>query len=369
MSLARTSGTSGKASTLYELTVTLHPTREYVALIGSDYYSEGISYDAALKQYSAAPGVHKSGLPFRKSAHTYAQHLYFSKAINVSSPVTLLDCELGEASTWMRARNGMKVLGYKAQAIFESRKKASWASATAYINWLNSSRSEAQYITGNYAHSYLDSAGRTRPGTVQNYSVFSHAWHGGPILFNTDKQDPADFDLRMSPFVVNPATRQSQMSRQYPQLPAAFTPASGEIHIWGCFATELFKAMVLFIRDKPAGTREKFSHASNSRVGLPNQATRAEVLTYLNDMMATQTYMSFFARFAQRKTYGGPPGWGADVGTYDAIQGIAPGLKSSVSGSMLYINLAQNRAEAVFQRAELGSRTFDPFKYMCYPPS
>jgi hypothetical protein len=88
----------------------LHPTREYVALIGTDYY-EGIDYDPRLRRYSSVPGAHKSGLPFRKSAHTYAQHLYFSKVINVSSPVTLLDCERGDASTWLRARNWHQGVG------------------------------------------------------------------------------------------------------------------------------------------------------------------------------------------------------------------------------------------------------------------
>jgi hypothetical protein len=82
----------------------------------------------------------------------------------------------------------------------------------------------------------------------------------------------------------------------------------------------------------------------------------------------TSPGISLFAQFAQRKTYGGPPGWGADVETYDSIQGILQGLKNNIDGSIMYINLLQNRAEAVFQRSELGSRTFDAFRYMCYPP-
>jgi hypothetical protein len=78
-------------------------------------------------------------------------------------------------------------------------------------------------------YSHIQQLGKTEPGSLIEFSIFSHGWIGGPILVNS-KVGANDKDARASHF--NNATRVSE-------LKAAFDK-EGIAWVWGCNFAKAF---------------------------------------------------------------------------------------------------------------------------------
>ncbi|MGI8990756.1 MAG: hypothetical protein ACR2I2_14420, partial [Bryobacteraceae bacterium] len=92
-------------------------------------------------------------------------------------------------------------------------------------------------------YKYLAEVGTREPKSVREIGIFSHAWPGGPILYNTGERaafkaittarDPHDFDARPKDF-------NAHNFPGYDKMPDAFATGC-RFTIWGCSATTHFK--------------------------------------------------------------------------------------------------------------------------------
>ncbi|MDI1476395.1 hypothetical protein [Polyangium sp. y55x31] len=343
-----------RSPSVFNVTVNVEPTRELVAAIGTDYW-EG----------ATGSHPHRSNLDFFRHSRTFASHLYANKTVPASSPFTMLDCQHGIVDVWMLARSK----GWKAQLRTAQKAPApSWPSAAEYVQWRDGIKSHSDasaYVGAADIYSYLSKVGVERPGTVANFSVFSHAWAGGPILFNTFNRnngslmrDPADLDMRLIDF-------RAPNTSDWSSMPQAFA-SNATANIWGCFATKTWGEMVVYLaRTKPT-TSEPFRW-HNQQTGSEELLTRAEVVDKLKNWGINNSYMKLLAQYINRVVYGGPPGYGSENMEYDMVPALAPRLKQLVHGTILVVPPGRS-LRRVYESSELGSQVFNEFGYMRYDP-
>ncbi len=328
MSLQRVrSGSEDERSPyLFALTVTLHPTREYVAVIGADYW-EGPDEEH--------PHGHHSSLDFDRGTITFAQHLHLTGVTNISSPMTVLDCQRGHAEVWMRAAGGGLNAWRRHSTLspYEKNPAPKWKSDKDFLKWLKDIM-DGTIFAGDLMgavdiYTYLSEVGASRPKTLIDFSVFSHAWQGGPILFNTVSQtqragklerDDKDLDMRANQDFTSPNVD------RWDDMKKAFAPGSN-IHIWGCFATTIFLHMVQHLIGHRGSRFKEVAETTAGKVRLDLDSN--EVTNRLKDAIKT-SYMTRIAKFTGADTWGGPPGFGADLTEYSTITTIPSGLRAKI---------------------------------------
>lgn len=353
MAFQRVAGgaTADRSPSVFHVTVALHPMRELVSAIGTDYW-EGPT--------TASP--HRAHLDFTGYSLVYAQHLTAADVLNPCSPYTVLSCDFGKKETWMRTR----VNGWRMQRVDKLKDPVpAWTTPADFNTWY-AGLDATKYLGALDIYQYLHAAGTTRPGTVADFSIFSHAWAGGPILYNTgDYADPAiavraptDLDMRTKDF--NAAN-----SPAWANMPAAFT-TDATLQVWGCFATTVYRDMVNYLGRtmKTPATKETFPMTGSAPL------SRAGVIAELQAAI-NYSYMKALATFTHRPTYGGPPGYGAENIAYSSLPDIPAALKKRVTGKILHIpNIIAKTytARKVYDSGLFGSPNWNYFGYMRYPP-
>lgn len=343
----------------FHLTVTLHPTRMAVAVIGCDYWES-----------PGTPHEKRADLDFDKYAQTYARYLTAANRLNLSSPMTVIDCQRGRVERWDRVRAGdSSDIVWKRHYIMHKKEPCPrWSTGKAYDAWrtaLAKNPSDARkYFGATDVYYHLSDLGRRTPGAVVDFSIFSHAWHGGPILYNTgdpDDADPArfagDLDMRFTKDFKAPNVG------GWSKMPDAFA-SDAIVFIWGCFATDVFNKMARFLLGE-GGTKGRFIY----KEGATNlDLDRNGVVAKLKQIIEAANYMARIAKFTGRDTYGGLPGFGAENEEYTKI--ATTDRKLRVSGPISHVPriTAEARFRKLFESAELGSHRFNQFGYMLYKP-
>jgi hypothetical protein len=289
MELHRVSGGAGdqRAPKIFPITVTLQETREHVAVVGTDYWEQGSH-------------PHQTHLPFDKAAETFAYHLFVTKVTNASSPHTVLDCQQGRKEVWMRAHRK----GWQPQFVIEKKKVApKWPNNRSFLDWLDAvgdstdlSEKASDYIGAVDVYQYLHEVGTDRPKTVIDFGIFSHAFDGGPVLYNTlsttnsaspwiSVRDPNDLDMRKwQDFHAANTAFWMNMKRAF--------MADAQIHVWGCLATTIYKQMIDYLRAGWHETRDgKFFVRPDAGDPPMTPLTRAEVVTKMKDVIAIPTWV------------------------------------------------------------------------------
>lgn len=354
-----------RSADAYVIRVMLFPTREYIAVIGTDYYE---SWDDP----AAFALAHQHNLDFDRYARTFADHLFLRGLLNTSSPFTMMKCQEGVVERWMRAVNK----GWRRQFVLQPTMMApTWDTKTNFKKWQEDNKAGLidthKFLGAPAVYKHLSAIGTTRPGTVIEVSVFSHAWHGGPILFNTNAsavvvRAGSDLDMRKDQD-FEPAN-----ASHWPNMPAAFT-AGALAHVWGCFDTAEFDAMVRFLDSGSSGRFRKFGH----------DLDRAGVVADLSRQIDADNYMKRLAAFITRDVFGGIPGFGAENIPYNVLPRGDKGRQRRIGERKIMhvpvingIRWDRERKETVrgktfrglFESAELGSREFNEFGYMKYVP-
>jgi hypothetical protein len=347
------------SGTVFRATVTLHPTREYVAVIGTNYWEGALSGSRHPKRAS---------LPFLDYSITYGDHLHESASINRSSPLTMLDCQRGVAEVWMRVAGK----GWRRQLVRAERTKKpapAWPVPRQFVEWIGDVVSgkcpASDYLGARDIYQYLSDVGAARPRTVADFSIFSHAWAGGPILFNTlsgpaSTRLESDLDMRAIDFLP-------ENNSSWSKLPEAFVPG-GNIHVWGCYATILYNQMATYLNRTKPDTKDAFQWKDGS---IAIALARPEVVRILNEAIDPHSYMKQAARYARCPVYGGPPGYGSEWVHYTDLPMIPEALRRSIQGKIMHIPATSRPAAKVrrlYEGPELGSRRFDEFGYMLYTP-
>lgn len=170
-------------------------------------------------------------------------------------------------------------------------------------------------------HRYVEEIGKLRPGTLKEYSILSHGWFGGPILYNTEEskdfkrggdkereRDPKDKDARFHKD-YNSANMPNRAD-----FAAAFAPDS-LVKIWGCFATNAFMNMLNAARNATNDTQKlgikAELRASRLVDGLEFEDTRPGTLRNFKESILRFNAMSVLAQTINRPVFGGAPGMGA----------------------------------------------------------
>ncbi len=204
-----------------------------------------------------------------------------------------------------------------------------------------------------------------------DWSVFSHAFPLGPILFNTSDNRPSeirfahDLDLRWYDF-------KAPNLASWPHLKAAFAASGAHAHIWGCSATTVYRRILSHLRNNP-GKRFNYGDLLDD-TGVPYNLTALEAKQWYMDALI-KNYPAFALAHLQVPVHGAVPGFGSEWANYDDLPGISASLKKLVTGKILHINSMFSKSGKTWTKSEtrkdleltyLGSRTIDEFGYVIY---
>jgi hypothetical protein len=289
---------SGSRST--DFAVTLFAASEVVFLVGVD--------------------IEDKAMVYLDSAKSRARKLLIDKTIDAGTRITVFACE--DRAKMQFAAGAAQPLVLVASKSFGTTPRPKPAKANPPAAGTD--------ISALDFYTHISDAGTAEPGRVKEVSIFSHAFPGGPILFdtndktpNSDARDPNDFDLRKKDW--NPVN-----TALFPNLKAAMDPKKGFWQIWGCSATAFFKEMMNDALGKDVTTDTQLFKATTDLKhdnGSPSEhdeavKTREHLRVFVHDILRGTSelspYMSHAAKFLGLPVFGAPPGVGTDFAHYPA---------------------------------------------------
>ncbi|MDF3066716.1 MAG: hypothetical protein K0R38_2317 [Polyangiaceae bacterium] len=169
-------------------------------------------------------------------------------------------------------------------------------------------------------YQHVITIGDERPGSLEELSIMSHSWFGGPILFDTAERiefaqgarraerDPNDRDAR---FWKDFSSVNMPKSSSFV---AAFS-AAPFIRIWGCLATSVSLDVI---------TRAARAKSDTQKLGIPPENrtlwfdgttvfddNRPGIIQFIKRSLLKSNYMAFLATVTGHPVGGGAPGMGA----------------------------------------------------------
>jgi hypothetical protein len=300
--VSRASGKRGPPQSI--ITVTLFPRREWLLMSGIETHAG-------------------DGFRWRVLPESRRNQLGRSGVIGPGDLVTLLHCESRQRLTMIKG----STLG-------------SWLQMDEFIktgtkrktnDFKKEPKDAKKDITILDFYACLNEAGRAAPGSVKEASIFSHAFSGGPVLFNTNDnnpvvaaRNPADTDGRADDW------RQSIRTNQFPNLKQAFA-SDGFLKLWGCNAVRRLHALidtheqlVNAARRNPASftidtlftkktelTTPRQTGASFTKIVFEDRVTGRHLLTRLIMNEFQGSYVLAAAQFLGRLALGALPGTGS----------------------------------------------------------
>lgn len=275
------------------ITVKLFPRGEYVIISGTFGRHE--------------VNGKKDGVRFEAFAEGRRNRLWTAGDMRDGDLVTILSCDDRARRTYVKAstrhdRNN-------------SRPAQDWVLVDEIRNPQVRGQFDAEEIPTDIGildfYAYLNLVGQKQPGTVEEASIFSHAFEGGPILWNTNERtrnpangrDANDLDGRANDW--GPL-----LMKSFPNLKAAFSPKA-LLRVWGCNATNLIDKM----SNAPGNDAQYYQYDTNK-----HGARIAERLTGFHALAsfkkaAKRAYCFRAAQFLGRPVIGAPPGIGASFGS------------------------------------------------------
>lgn len=287
-----------------QLTVRIGAAREFLLVTGFDY-----------------PSSHGAGgMQFHLLGTKRMHNLRAAKTIDDSSVLTWFDAKSGLRTRWVMGR------GAEASAASPAMWKSGWsllsqdgtAPATLKPSDANYPGTGVNGMPEIYQH--IASIGKDRPRSLEEFSVLSHSWFGGPILFDTG--EAAEFDSGARQAERDPNDRDGRFWKDFSavNLPrkadfvAAFS-SSPFVRIWGCLATT---------SSLDAITRAAKAKSDTAALGIkPENRTlwfdgttvfpdnRPGIIQYIKRSLLKSNYMAFLATTIGHAVEGGAPGMGA----------------------------------------------------------
>lgn len=267
--------------------VTLFPSSEVVAISGTEYFD--------------------AGTQFKIFALNHWTRLRAGNTIDAGAIATLFSTDERARETMVPAAGGgwLKVAS------------KSFGSTAGIVPGKSHAPVVGSDISVTDLYDYVSAVGGAEPGRVKEVSLFSHAWPGGPILYNTDDDRrvparlPTDFDARMKDF-------SSPNIDRWPGLKRAIA-AGGTWRVWGCSATTHHKNLVVAAhREKPAGDAKYFlvtttvqHHDGSTAQTVEEKTTRAHVRAQMDLPFRSLSYMAAASAHLGVPVFGPPPGAGA----------------------------------------------------------
>ena len=292
------------------VTVKLFPRRERVFMSGTEF--------------------HGAGTTWRLFGEGHRNLLRRANAIGDGDLVTLLICEQRKRQTFVKATGGPKA----------------WLLIDEFLNkGVERTSPDPQKETIDpdrdigilHLYQYLHDIGGVRPGSVEEVSVFSHAFFDGPILWDTfqndgsngdpnfrddpTRRDPKDLDGRAKDWNA------SGVMASFGNLAAAFAQ-DAFFKVWGCNAETYIGQMIRqaqsqlapkFLRDQLFTFTFTFTGTETGDPEVPSQSVQERIT--LAHMMKSeierriQQYCGSAALFLKRSVFGAPPGAGSNFGT------------------------------------------------------
>lgn len=297
-SLVRQQDASGQVEFL--LRIVLGPVRKFVLVTGYEYHGmdNTVFHRTRMRDFTGLSNWEASYL------------------------VIVFDFNTGMKSTWLRSTVSSGSVQLRSASSGWFLCKEELVGTQAPILHHGGGNPGAGCISITHIYRYIEEQGRTFPGTLAELSIFSHAWHGGPIIFNTDERaeykighphslypqrDPLDTDGRFwKDFnAVN--------SFDSVAFPAAFR-IDALIKIWGCLAIESFRNMINAARRAHSDT-ESVGVSDADRTGrvtgtlYPNN--RLGIHQLFKENWYLENYMYKFSQAAGIPVWGSPFGCGA----------------------------------------------------------
>jgi len=298
-------GASGKGTGpgRNQMTVTIGKVREIVLVTGFDYPSRH------------GPG----GMQFHLLATKRMHEIRTAKSLDDSTVVTWFDCKSGLRTRWVTGRGTEK----------PGSPPAMWSSGWARLSsdgtppsTLDPNDTTIVYPGPNVngmpeIYQHIGSIGSGRPGTLEEFSVMSHSWFGGPILFDTGEQatfaqipkrDPADRDGRFwkdfdpvnMPFKAN--------------FIAAFSK-SPFIRVWGCLATRASLDVIKKAARAKSDTQNLGIPVADRTLWFDGTTVfddnRPGIIKFIKQSLLKSNYMASLATVTGHPVEGGAPGMGA----------------------------------------------------------
>lgn len=144
---------------------------------------------------------------------------------------------------------GEKITTYESNKEIESKLFDKITSTNYEYRAFTKHLNKTNYISKKTIYELICEIGKNEPNTVEDVSIFSHAYSKGPILTNTDSDDPNDLDMRINDI--------KDKIFDYTNFKNAFTN-DGIFKIWGCnmnrFTNNLIKQVMKSSKYKKDGT-------------------------------------------------------------------------------------------------------------------
>lgn len=272
------------------------PHKEVVLVSGHDYHggSSNITY-----------------------ATTRMHDLWAAKTVDAQTLVTVFDCDTGMRERWVKGNGAEKTSKHKFSSGWSLLDETLMGTTRPVpVHGGGDPGTDCISITHIYRH--LEECGKNRPGTVIEFSVFSHSWAGGPILFNTSEsayyasryeRDPLDHDARMwKDFTAVNMLDQADFK-------AAFA-TTALLKMWGCLAVTKYRNLINKARKAkddttPLGVPQADRMNTDVTPNVPYPDTRPGIISYLREMAYKNNYMWILSQVTGLHVFGGAVGTGA----------------------------------------------------------
>lgn len=202
-----------------------------------------------------------------------------------------------------------------------------------------SSPPKEKSISVSDVYDYLKDTGASRPNTIKEFHIFSHAWAGGPIIVNCK-------DLAPGALTRDPLDKDPRASKDFngsnvtlADIEKAFKKDATSI-VWGCIAWTFMKQLVRFTIDQkskipdPDAKKYQFEWttdwvddlpAFHTQLGGDTKGRKSDKLS-LNDIKTiitgniNSTYMQNLAKATKNRVLGALPGTYSDLDDTGSIK-------------------------------------------------
>lgn len=252
-------------------------------------------------------------------ATTQMHELWAAGSIDAQSMVTVFDFATGMRERWVKGQGAEKLANQKFASGWSLLSEDLQGTAAPVLH-PHGVDPGAGAISITHVYRHLEDCGGNRPGSVIEFSIFSHSWFGGPILFNTGERAAYDTGGAHYP-LRDPLDHDARFWKDFepvnmPDLAhfkAAFSPASF-LKIWGCLAITLYRNMLNKARkakDDVTPLGVPAADRTDWFTGVAYPDTRPGILDFLRNSAYKSNYMYTLFQITGRPVWGGAPGTGA----------------------------------------------------------
>lgn len=169
-------------------------------------------------------------------------------------------------------------------------------------------------------HQYIALIGAERPSSLEEFSIMSHSWFGGPILFNTGERPEFDSGAQLTG--RDPLDKDARFWKDFNTtnmpLKAKFVAAFADkpfIRVWGCLATTSSLEVIKRAARAKKDTEKLRIPAENRTLWFDGTTVFDDnlpgIVKYISQSLLKANYMATLATVTGHTVEGGAPGMGA----------------------------------------------------------